>query len=128
MTGVSVKYPDGGTAFPTTGHFIALINQSQIHRTEVWQAWGERKTGGALFFFLLLLPPPPLLHSILTACSLRPLPGFSADLLGVKCHLAQTGVASTDTIDWPRSEPGERGSGGAGERSLPLLGFKVYVK
>lgn len=61
-----------------------------------------------------------------------------------KCHLAQTGVASTDTIDSPRSKPGHGEAGGwwwleevvvvvvvvegGKERTRCHFGFKVCVK
>lgn len=43
---------------------------------------------------------------------------FSADLLVEKCHLAQTGVASTGAIDWPRCK---HGPGGRDAAAAPAL-------
>lgn len=90
--------------FPTSGHFIALINQTN---PPYWRL--ARKN----------LEEKKNLHSILTACSGVAAARIFCRFTGRKCHLAQTGVASTDTIDSQRSEALARGGGKKGVHTLP---------
>lgn len=110
--GDSVSADTGGTykagwsnGFPTTGHFIALINRAKSTSLKP----GREKKLGAF------------LHSILTACS-APLPGFSADLLGESVILHKL-------VLLPLIQSILHAQSRAGEGSAHChFGFKVDVK
>lgn len=114
-------------AFPTTttstssttntGHFIAPINQlnppqSGKRREARETAEEKKKAAGA---FVAFQPGCMFCGRFLDFC---------ADLLVEKCRLAQTGVASTGAIDWPRFQrgPGGRDASAAAAAAAALEG------